>query len=321
MLAIAAHIFLRVLLPGLALVALGALLQRRSGLDLPTLSKLNLFVFVPAFLLVRVGESALPRATMGLVAVCLLLPMLVLGAVLGLGLRARRVPAPTAAGILVCAVLSNAGNFGVPVAELAFGSKGGEVQALVVMVMNTSIFLLAPLALTAGRNGPRRGPVAEYLRLPMVYALGAGLLVRASGALASPLPAGIDWLWKAARLAALGMVPVALVTLGAQLAVAPRWPRWRVVAPVAVVKLVAMPALTAPIVWWLGLWPWPGAGLVLAAAAPTAVNVLLLALSLDGDAELIAESVLTTTLLSAVTVTITLAWLLATGGPGLPRGA
>jgi len=90
------------------------------------------------------------------------------------------------------------------------------------------------------------------------------------------------WADRAVRTVAMGMVPIALLTLGAQLAMRARWPRWGVIGPVLALKLAAMPAVTGLIVWALGLWPWPGAQLVLASAGPTAVNTLLLTLELDG---------------------------------------
>jgi predicted permease len=90
--------------------------------------------------------------------------------------------------------------------------------------------------------------------------------------------------------------------------------------PVLALKLLALPAITAGVVFALGLWPWPGAMLIVASAGPTAVNTLLMAIEQNGDAELAADCVFWTTLLSAVTVTLVLGTVAALGGhpPGLP---
>ena len=74
------------------------------------------------------------------------------------------------------------------------------------------------------------------------------------------------------------------------------------------------PAITAGLVWALGLWPWPGAVLILASAAPTAINTLLLTVELEGDTETAADCVFWTTLASAGTVTVVLTILDAMGG-------
>ena len=125
------------------------------------------------------------------------------------------------------------------------------------------------------------------------------------------------WIAEAARVVAGGMMPIALITLGAQLASNPprvNWRRWRIVGAVTILKLAIVPAATWAMVWALGLWPWPGAVLVLASAAPTAVNTLLLTLELEGDPEIAAECVFWTTVLSAVTVTLWLAAIYSVGG-------
>ena len=115
-----------------------------------------------------------------------------------------------------------------------------------------------------------------------------------------------------------GLVPLALVTLGAQLAKQARWPRWRAVVPVMFLKLLVMPCVTGAVVVVFHLWPWPGAMLIVASAGPTAVNTLLLTIEQGGDVDLAADCVFWTTLLSAITVTLVLAIVTGLGG-GPPR--
>jgi predicted permease len=61
------------------------------------------------------------------------------------------------------------------------------------------------------------------------------------------------------QMLAEATVPIMLITLGAQLARTARWPNWRLVLPVSLIKLVVMPLFTWPIVVMRGMWPWPGA--------------------------------------------------------------
>jgi len=58
-------ILLNILGPILLLIALGALLRRRFGLDLTTLSKLNIYLLTPAFIFKHVAYSKLTWASMG----------------------------------------------------------------------------------------------------------------------------------------------------------------------------------------------------------------------------------------------------------------
>ena len=304
----AVTLFGTVVLPTLILVGLGAAVQRTQKLDMGTLARLQIYLFVPVFLFYYLYTSALSLHEVAGIAGATLLAQAALALPLFGLLWKLRVPRERFAALLLASVIFNAGNFGIPVAIRAFGPKGGAVQALVVMVANLSLWGIG-YCLMATLTGRGIGEAIKgYLRLPMIYMVAAAFTLRGLNVhLPEPLIYSL-------RLMADGLVPLAQVTLGAQLAQQARWPRWRHVLPVLILKLLAMPAVTAVIVVLLGLWPWPGAALILAAAAPTAVNTLLLTLDQKGDVELAADCVFWATLSSAVTVTIVLTMLNALHG-------
>jgi malate permease and related proteins len=316
-------IFLHVLVPILAIVALGAVLQRFYPLHMPTLSRLNIHVFVPVFLFVEVFESTLSYRQIAGILGASLLPMALLGLPLYFLLRRRGSPPATIAAVVIGGVVFNAGNFGLPVAALFYETQkslfpgmgtqtdGVAVQALVVMMSNIAIWCLGYGILAAAKGGGLAG-ILGYFKLPMIYVIAAAFGLRA---LHAPLDR-LDWIAKPLHWVAAGYVPLALITLGAQLGQRVRWPRWKVIAPVMLVKLLALPAVTLAVVYALGMWPWPGAQLVIASAAPTAVNTLLLTLELDGDADLAADCIFWTTLASALTVTAVLAGVSQLGRAG-----
>jgi predicted permease len=119
---------------------------------------------------------------------------------------------------------------------------------------------------------------------------------------------------KPASYLSAALVPIALATLGAQLASNPRWPRWRPVSLVLVLRLLLGPVQMAALLYgfhllgWnaVDLWPWPAELLILTAAVPTAVTTMLLTLELEGDTDLAADCVFWTTCCSCVTIP---AWL------------
>jgi predicted permease len=169
--------FAHVLLPILLLVGLGALVQRFHPLEIATLSKLQIYLFVPTFLFVRVVESTLSWGQIAGVAGAVLLAKLLLGLPLWLLLRRLNVPPPTLAVFILAAVIFNAGNFGIPLAERAFGREGGSVQALVVMVSNLATWIVG-YALLAFASGGGRADVLGYFRLPTLYVLAVAFLLR-----------------------------------------------------------------------------------------------------------------------------------------------
>jgi malate permease and related proteins len=164
------------------------------------------------------------------------------------------------------------------------------------------------IAAWAGSGDLSRGMVTVF-RLPILPALAAAVLVRYwTGGDATKIPRVIN---ETARYIAGGLIPVALITLGAQLASNPRWPRWKPVSLTLVLRLIYAPIQMAATLWVLhyfavpgfDLWPWPASLLILTASVPTGVNTLLLTLELNGDADLAADTVFWTTVFSAVTIT------------------
>jgi predicted permease len=119
---------------------------------------------------------------------------------------------------------------------------------------------------------------------------------------------------KPAQLLADGLLPLAIVTMGAQLGANPRWPRWRPVSFVIALRLFFAPLQMLGMLWffhWIGwkamdVWPWPAEMLILSASVPSAVNNLLITMEMGGDAELAADCVFWTTIVSVVTIA---AWL------------
>jgi len=308
-------IFINVILPVLLLVGVGAVLQRGFELHVPTLSRITLWVLVPTFLFVKVYDSTLTWQQIGGVVGAMVAPMLVVGAAVFFVMRRLGAPGPLIAAVVMSCVVVNAGNFGIPVAQLVYEPKGRAglhfvgmtaptdgvaVQALAVIVSNLLLWCLGYSIMAMLKGDGLRG-VLGYFKLPMLYAIAAAFVLRDTD---TPVPPVLDF---PIRLAADATVPIMLLTLGAQLAASARWPKWRIVGPVMIVKLIVLPAVTAGFVVALGLWPWPGAQLVIAAAAPAAVNILILSLEMDGDAELAADCIFWTTVGSAVTVSAALA--------------
>jgi predicted permease len=311
-------ILLNILLPILVLITLGAWLRAQFSLDLGTLGKVNIYLFVPAFVYERVATSVLPWSDMGGVVLITIVQAFVLGLVVwGLG-RLLRVDRMTLAAVAIAVMFYNSANFGLPLAELAYPGTdppkdGGAVQAFVVLTQNVLTFTVG-LAIAAAAGAARWTEIfGKMLRLPVLYMLVAALVTRALiGGDPSRLPIFIA---KPASYLSAGLVPVALITLGAQLAANPRWPRWRAISFVLGLRLIFGPILMIGMLYlfklsgWkaLDLWPWPAELLILTAGVPTAVNTLLLTLELEGDAELAADCVFWTTVFSCVTI---VGWLL-----------
>jgi hypothetical protein len=320
-------ILLNILGPILLMVLLGAILRWRFKLDLDSLSKLNIWLFVPAFVFDKVTGSSLRWQEMAGVVGATALHTIILGMLVWTVGAIARVQHKLLAAVILAVMFYNSGNFGLPLAELAYpaaqakhtGKDGAAVQAFVLMTQNVMNFTIGLLIAAWAGSGNFAKGLLTLLRLPILPSLAAALLTRwLTGEDHARVPRLIA---ETSRYLGAGLVPVALVTLGAQLASNPRWPRWRPISLVLLLRLVYAPMQMAALLWILGrlssakgsawgmlsLRPWPAEMLVLTAAVPTAVNTLLLTLELDGDADLAADCVFWTTICSAATITF---WLL-----------
>jgi len=319
------HIFQNIVLPILLTVGVGALLQRFRPVSMETLTRVTLWILVPSFLIVKIYDSNIPWDEIGLIAMVYTVSIGALGVLLFGVLRGVSVHKETVAGTLLGGLVFNAGNFGVPVAYLLYveggtvfagqpdPQQGMQVQALVVMLSNLMIWCVGYMVLALAKGGTARDALGIF-RLPMPYALVTAFVLRA---VRLHIFNGVDFLptWVSFPLRSFtdALVPMMLIALGAQLAIGARWPKWKTVLPIASVKLLAVPAVTALAVYWFNLWPWPGAQLIIGAAAPTAINTLILTLELDGDAELAGDVVFWTTVFSSVTVAGIIALVVALG--------
>jgi predicted permease len=309
-----------ILLPIFVMISLGSLLKWKFDVDLGTLSKLNLYLFVPAFVFDKVSTSKLPwEGMLGIVGVTALQVVALGVIVFGLG-KLFRVGQQTLAAVALGVMFYNSGNFGLPLAELAYpqelaehtGKNGAAVQAFVLLTINVLTFTVGlTIAAWAGTGSVGQG-IIKVLKMPVLPTLAAAIVARwyCDGD-ETRLPVVIR---KPAEYLSDGLVSIALVTLGVQLAANPRWPRWKPVLAVMGLRLIVAPVLMGLMLLgfhkleWkvLDLWPWPAEMLILTAASPSAVNTLLLTLELDGDTDLAADTVFWTTIGCCGTV---LMWL------------
>ena len=284
------------------MVGLGYLVQKRAGLDLPTLARLNFYVFVPAFLFVKIYESTLSPADLGRIGLHFSLFFCLMGIIawglasaFGLGERMKR-------ALTASVVFYNSGNYGIPVAQLAFGGAALplQVQAAMVMLQNLSTFTLGVFLVAGGRGERKRDTLREIFKLPMIYVLALAGIMRYFGwAPFAPINTALHFLSNA-------LVPVAVVTLGAQMAglKTPKFGRDLLLS--LILRLVAAPILGFGLVWVLGIKGLLGEALMVSTCFPTAVNSALLALQFENEPEFAAAAVFYSTLISTLTVSATI---------------
>ncbi len=310
------QIFVDVCLPILVLIGLGWGLDRIFGLELKTLVKLNLYLFVPAFILVRLSSSDLAGRIGFKVVLFTYGIILVMGALSWGACALRRQPPGQRYAMKLSTMIYNCGNWGIPLMTLAFSELGPVVQVFVLATMNLTSFSLGVFLANAGSR-ERKGLFRPIFKQPSPYAILAALLFRAFG---NPLES-LVYLWTPLNYLADGLVAIALLTLGVQLSQTKPPPPRGNLSLALIIRLIGGPLVAMALTWLFGFRGEIAAILILGAAAPTAVNTALLAHEFKADDRFAAAAVLYSTLLATVVATLLLAALRAGWVPwALPVG-
>jgi len=310
------HVFYFIVLPTLLLAGIGYLLQRRLGLDMPTLTRLNFYLVIPCLIYVSVVTSPIAAGQAYTVVLFNLGAMACMAALTYAAAVLRGVRRDQRNAMLMTTIFHNSGNYGLPLQELAFratpfAAMAVPLQIFVMITQNFTGFTIGIL-LAAGGKGDRRWreKLAHIAKFPPLYALAAGLVtVQVRGWLgdgAGRVAEALLPFWVVLGYVKGAFLAVALCTLGAQLATIRRGSGGYPVRLSVLLRLLIGPAIGLGLVYLTGLRGYLAQLLVISCATPTAVNCMLMCLEFDNHPDFAAKAVFYSTLLSPITVTLTI---------------
>jgi predicted permease len=196
-------------------------------------------------------------------------------------------------------VLSNSGNYGLPVSELVFAANpaGMSIQIIVSIFQNLLTFTYGFFnSVSAESSG--RDILRNIMRLPVIYALLLAILLKWFHI---EIP---EFLWKPIENSSNAFLAVALVTLGAQVAFLKITRISSPIVWIVIGRLIISPLIGLLVIYILGLTDITAQALFIASSFPSSRNSALLALEYDNYPEYASQAVLLTTILSGITVTI-----------------
>jgi predicted permease len=222
-------------------------------------SRLVTLVAIPALVFHTLMSTALEPGALFDVLWVSIAALLIAAVMSGLMLWALRLPV---AALGQTAWIPNAGNLGLPMAQLAFGLEGLAVALTFFAVSSFLSFTLGLRWLT--------GSAGKALRQPVVWAVLLALLAR-SLELRPP-----DWVLRSTELLGKMAVPLMLITLGHALATLPK-AGLKLGAWVAGVRFASGAAVAFVVLTQLGLSPLLAGPIALQLLMPCAVNSYLFA--------------------------------------------
>ncbi len=180
-----ATIFVADLLPILLIAGAGYLLARRGGVDVRTLSNVAFYVLLPCLIFHMLVTSTLTGREVGqmaLAAALITAAMALVGAVAARLLGLARVES---SAFLLVVMFSNGGNYGLPLVSFAFGPVALQFATVFFLTGAVLTFTIGGLLAAAGRR-PAIDALRDVLKMPMVYAAVAALIVLSLGITISP---------------------------------------------------------------------------------------------------------------------------------------
>lgn len=295
-------IFVSDLLPVFAIAAVGFCLARYLAIDARMTSRLTFHALAPALVFqvlvtsqVEGGEFLRMVAFYALVASAA-------GVIGYAAARAMRLSRAEMSAFLLVVVCSNSGNYGLPVALLAFGREA-LAYASVYFVASSIFSYTGGVLLAASGERHLSDALKGVLRVPAVYgAVAAALTLAFDVTVPEPVLRPLELLSDAA-------LPLMILVLGMQLE-RTSWPdRPGVVAIATVISLIFTPLVAFGLARLVGLsGPALQAG-VLQASMPTAVITTILTLEFGGAINFVTSAVCAATLLSPFTLTWIIAYL------------
>jgi malate permease and related proteins len=299
------HIAYAVIGPLIVLVGVGYLIGRRMPAAPEILAKILLYFLIPIFTFQNILSSSLGGAAYGTIILFSATVFGILYVLARLTSAFRRHDRPMRGAFATTVILYNSANFAIPVIALAFPESQAyavSVQVIVAACQGVAAYTIGAFIAAAG-SGPVGHAALKALRIPFLYALLLAVGLQQFG-VGPEAMSRVSILWQPITLIAPAYVPMALMTLGAQMA------RVRLVrAPVdlglsLLLRLAVGPLLGLGLVKVMGLDGSLAQVLVIGVAAPTAIASAVVAIEFKNRPDFAASAVVLSTLAAAATVPV-----------------
>jgi predicted permease len=288
-------VFVQVVLPTTVVILIGLLARAYLKVEAQGIARLSFYIMGPALAFSSLSRRTISGTEAATIATAIILLALMLWLIAEPLARAMRLDRPATDSFVMGVLFMNTGNYGLPVALLAFGQMGLDRAVVAFVAQAILVNTLGVFVASRSRHGWARGLLA-LLRVPMIYAALAGV---GSSLLHVPVPPPLA---TAADILGQGAIPTLLLILGIQLAEGGTFEKPLAVATACFLRMVVSPALGFALAHALGLPPLGQAVVAVASGMPSAVNTIVMALEFRTDVRLSTAIVVVTTLISLVSV-------------------
>ncbi len=284
------NIFLNNIFPLFFMVFLGILLGRAFSLDVFTMGKFNIYIFMPVFIFYQLYTTEIPASLLkvGIFSLILLAVTWLLSLII---IKLGNYPRSIGNAFLNSVLFFNSGNFGLPLITLIFQGSPWQNQAvtaqiMVLLVQNTCMNTLGFLNADNGRMHWKES-LLGVLKMPVIYAV-----FLAFGLKAFPVRLESLFFWPTLVYLKGGMIPVALTLLGVQLGKTRFDIRDFRIYSAVLTRLLLVPAAAYLLIRFFGFTGVVAQTLLIGSGLPSAVTTALIALERDNEPEFASKVIL-----------------------------
>ena len=207
------YILINILLPIFILIAVGFVAQKILKFDIRTLTRLNIYIFVPSVLFLKIYETNVPFEFFFQVLVYILMIQIIM-MLIGIGISKLFSYKKSVRSALCNSLLFfNSGNYGLPLVDLVFNGDPVAVasQVFIMLIQNITTNTWGVFQASSGNSSAKKA-LRNVLKMPSIYVISAVILVKIFRITVPQL------LLIPIEYTSRGFIAIALITLGAQLA-------------------------------------------------------------------------------------------------------
>ncbi|MUW13988.1 AEC family transporter [Halorubrum sp. CBA1125] len=292
-------------LPVLSIAGVGYAFATYQDVDAEPLSVISLYVLLPALVFHSLATTEIPTdvavtaflGVYGFVFVMLVVAEAVCY-LFGVSGTMRN-------ALVLTAMFPNVGNYGLPLADFAFGSIGREIAVIFIIAQSTLMYSLGVFIASRRSDRTWKGAFSRIFQLPVIYAVIVALLLRALGR----VPSSGHAMMEAIAMTGNATIPIMLLLLGMKLAGLRRGASFGRIFQASALVLVVSPVVALGFALLLALPAAVMRPFVLLGAMPTAITPLLLLIefgdpSSNHDVEYASSVIFLTTILSIGTLSL-----------------
>lgn len=298
------------IVPIFIMVALGFILGKKFDLNINTLSKLNFYLFVPAFIFVNLYSADLKLDLLIVLLFCTLYLIAndMLARIIS---KIRKYDVGMTNAFKNSIIFNNTGNIGLSLITLVFGSApfvvDGQLpylnqalpaQIMIVVFMNLTMNTLG--FYNAGRATMNfKASIIKIFAMPGIYVIPAALLIKYS-----QFDITTTSIWPVLVYITDGFVAMSLLTLGVQLSKTEFKFGDINVYISAFIRLIVGPILALIFIYLFGFSGIIAQTILIAYSVPTAVNTALIAVECNNNEYFASQVVMVSTIFSAITLSL-----------------